>query len=491
TPDVTRPIRYMWDFSPIAGLTGSGSVNPYRTRVDSIIYEAPSLSINPVLPTAPGIEATVSWDFTVENNSNAADATNTWFGLVSPSGQVVPIQVIDLDNSVNMTPSGGIYQIGLIQRDSSRAFRVVANYNNCAMDSLRIVSGWDCGAFPSSLGALNCTPVREMLYIDPQPAELQANLTLTPSGPFNMCDSFLVELNVVSSQTASLRNIRVQVALPLSGGLTYNPGTTELLYPMLSTFGSVADPVITGNLLRWTINSISPPINTNDLPGVVKPDSNAFTIRFYLTTNCNMVSGERFVVRLRSEQVCGDPLPPTILLSDPIDIVGATQPYSTVVDAQPTQNAACPMNYTFAVEVINAGLGSTSTGDSIFVDLGPGYSYAGNFAGLNNPPSNVAPTVQSGPGGLRLGWESLPGLTPVDTIAFTFDVDVSDAVACGPDVATVQTVVNSSVFCAATSSFCSAASQTGSYIMNLNIDRANLSFSAFNSTLQPIGGGYD
>ena len=62
-------VRYIWDFDPITPLTGPGSATTTRYGLDSLFYVAPSITINPVLPTAPGINSTISWDFTIENNS--------------------------------------------------------------------------------------------------------------------------------------------------------------------------------------------------------------------------------------------------------------------------------------------------------------------------------------------------------------------------------------------------------------------------------------
>lgn len=488
--DTMQAVRYLWDFEPIPALTGPGSTTPFRTRADSLFYEAPSLTINPVLPTAPGINSTISWDFTIENNSNTAASDSTWFALVSPSNLVVPISVIDLVSNTPIADVNGIYQIGLLLPDSVRSFRVVANYANCNIDSLQIVSGWDCNTYPANLAAYACTPATAWLYIDPQPSVLQANLTLEP-GPHDICDSLLVELEVVSSQLASVRDIDVQFLLPLSGGLTFAPGSAEMLYPAAGSFVSIPDPTIAGNSFGWDVNTINAIIAANDLPGTVLPDSNSFVIRFYLYTDCNMISGDRLRLRLEGDRICGDPLSPVLLISDPININGAVQPYQTTISAQAVETSSCPISETISVQIINGGLGATSTGDSIFVNLSPGYSYANGFVGQVNPPTNINPTVQSGPGGVRLGWESVVGIAAGDTISFDFEVDVSDAVPCGPDIITVQTVTNQTLFCARTSSNCTAATQTGSTIINLNIQRADLSFTGFNSTIQPIGGGYD
>ncbi|HHG83692.1 MAG TPA: T9SS type A sorting domain-containing protein, partial [Bacteroidetes bacterium] len=488
--DVMLPVKYLWDFEPIPQLIVPGSAPTLRAGRDSLSYEAPSITINPVLPTAPGIGSTISWDFTIENNSNTASADSTWFSLVSPSSLVIPISVVDLGSNMALSSVNGIYKIGQLRADSVRTIRVTANYTNCVVDSLQIIAGWDCDNYPANLAAYVCTPVASWLYIDPQPSVLQANLTVEP-GPHGICDSLLVEIEVVSSQLAGIRDIGLQFGLPLSGGLTFSTGSAEMRYPQAGAFTGIADPVISGNTFSWDVNTINANIAANDLPGTVKPDSNSFLIRFYLYTNCNMISGDRLRLRITGDRICGDALLPVLLISNPIDIIGAVQPYQTLVAAQTANNSNCPISQTIAVEIINAGPGSTSSGDSIFVNLGTGYAFAGNFIGQVNPPLVGAPSVLAGPGGVRLGWESIAGVAAGDTMSFTFEIDIGDAAPCGPDIITVQTVTNQVLACVRTMSNCNAATQTGSFVLNVNIQRPDLSFSGFNSTIQPIGGGYD
>ena len=488
--DVMQPVRYQWDFAPIPNLTGPGSVNPFVQRVDSISYEGPSISINPSLPSAPGISSVVSWDFTLENNSNIAAAGNTWFALVSPSGQIVPISVVDLRTSATLTPTNGMYQVGNLPQDSSWAYRIVANYNNCSPDSMRIVSGWDCNAYPGSVASYACTPTETWIYVLPQPSELQANLTIEP-GSHDICDSFLVEIQVVSSQIANIKDIMVNVGLPLTGGLSFAAGSAEMQYPQSAAFTPIADPVISGNLLTWDVNTINAIIAANDLPGTLRPDSNILNLRFYLNTNCDMISGDRIRLRLEGNRGCGDALTPLVLLSTPIQITGAVQPYVTQVSANSSTSSNCPLTETIQFEFVNAGTAATSSGDSIFFNLSPGYAYGGSFNGQVNAPGNTSPNIQSGPGGLRLGWEIPVGLVVGDTVRFNFNVNVGDEVPCGPDIVSVQTVTTQTLFCARTSTNCSASTQTGSTQVNLNIVRPDLSFTAFNSTIQPIFGGFD
>ncbi len=487
-PDIMQPVKYFWNFAPIPALTGPGSVAPTQNRVDSISYESPSLTINPTLPNAPGISSVVSWEFTLENNSNLASATNAWFALVSPSGLIVPTSVRYLFNNSLLTPVGGIYAIGTLPQDSARSYRITADYANCSPDSLRIVAGWDCNSIPANLGAYPCTLAEAWVYVQPQPSVLQATFATEP-GPHGICDSLRVDVQVVSSQLARVKDILVGIGLPLSGGLTYSMGSAQMQYPLTAGFVSIPNPTIAGNLLTWDINTVNALISANDLPGTTRPDSNIFNLRFYLYTNCDMISGDRIRLRLDGNRGCGDALTPVLMLSDPIQIQGAVQPYVTHLTASAVDGPACPVGKTITINMVNAGATFTNAGDSLFVNLSPGYSYAGGFLSQLNAPSNTNPQVQSSPGGVRMGWEIPSALAVGDTMRFTFNVIAGDIVPCGTDIATVQTVTTQTLFCARTLTNCTASTQTGSTVLNLSIVRPNLNFSAFNSTIQPIVGG--
>jgi len=310
-------------------------------------------------------------------------------------------------------------------------------------------------------------------------------------GPFDICDSVEVDLQVVSAQIASVRNIQVQVTLPLGGGLTYANGSAQLRYPNAAPYANVAGPTVSGNLLTWNINTVSPVIATRNLPGVINPDSNRFHLRFMLYTDCNLISGDRLRVRVTGIKGCNDPVTPILLLSDPININGAVQPYVTTVAAQASAPASCPETKTISLAAVNTGGAPTGVGDSVVVSFGPGYSYAGGFVPISHAPGNANPHINSSAAGLGLVWPMPLGLAPGDTMRFTFQVAVGDAVPCGADLATVQTVTNQSLFCARTGTNCLSSLQTGSTVMSLSVQRPDLNFFAFSSTIQPIVGGND
>lgn len=481
---------YVFDFQPIDQLTGPNSYITRRVDFDYLNQNEAQLELLPLLPNVPGIEETVSWDFQMSNNSISFDATNSWMSIVSPSGNVIPILVEDLDANMVLSTVNGIYQLGDVAINTTRNFRITANYLSCDLDSLIIYSGWDCDGYPTATQPDACILDSSIIFVDPQPSDLQGSLAIS-SGNVDICDSIVVDVTVVSAQVGEIGDIEVNFLLPLSAGLNYRMGSGLMEYPNGGGFVSIPDPIIAGTQLSWDINALSALIAANDLPGTIQPDSNSINLRFVLETNCNFISGQRFAMQITGSRPCGDLLPQVLQFSDPININGVAQPYSTVVDGSIIENANCPMGQTVGVSLINGGAGTSTSTDSLFVDLNHGYSYAGNFAGGTNPPSPSAPTIQVFPSGTRLSWPMPVGIVPGDTVSFTFEVDISDQVSCGLDFATISSVVNTNLFCARTNMNCNAGSQTGSFILNIPINRPDLDLTGFASTLAPVTGGYE
>ncbi len=427
TPQQELNVRFAGLFEAIPNLTLPGSV-PLTPSIsaDRIIYEPPHLVITPALTTVQGVCSTVSWNFTLSNNSNVADAGNVWFALVSPSGQVIPL-TFQANCSTAFTPtSGGLYQVGSLAHGASRTYCITATYANCNLDSLRIIAGWDCNTYPANAPAYTCTPTVRTVYVQPQPAEMQATIT-TSSSTVGICDSLWVEATVASTQIGCLNNISLTFSLPLTGGLTYAPGSAQLLYPTSGIYVPVADP-LPG--LTWNINTINSTIATNGLPGTLQTAQNSFVLRFLVRTNCNMVSGDRIRLQVNANRSCGQALTPLILLSPSINITGANPPYQSNVTTTITDVSACPMTKRITVTMVNAGPGATVAGDRIVVNFGNGYTYGGGFIGITNAPIPSAPTIVSGTGGSSLAWMIPPNLAQGATVSFSFlDTIGTDALA--------------------------------------------------------------
>lgn len=480
--------RYLWDFAPLPQI--ASYTNLRRIGRDSLSYNPPEINLDANTPSVPGLDSLVTWQFRVENNSNSSASANTWLALISPSGLILPAEVFDLTNGAPLTPVNGIYQLGTLQSDSSLNIRVRANYQNCNRDSLIILSGWDCNAYPLNVGSLICTPDSLTLYLEPQPAEIQAQLVLPP-GPYDMCDSIPVEILVSNVLLPKIADMRVSLRLPANGGLEFVSGTGELAYPQAGGFASVADPTGAGNVRVWNLDNISALLASDNLAGISNPDSNSFTLRFFLQTNCNFVSGDRFFVRVRGTEICGANLEPLILASPSVDLNGANTSYTTSLTATAQTLGSCPDQREIRISLVNAGLGNTGSEDSLFVDLPAGFSYIGNFNGINNPPAHAVPNISGGSGPSRLAWNLFTGLTPGDSLVFSFEIGVDPTRLCGPEIINIQSVVNNNLFCATSSSFCNSAVQTGSFILNQSISRPDLDLLGFTSSLQPISGGYD
>lgn len=486
TPNATLLLPHRVDFAPVPAFTGPGSAAPWDTDNDRIVYKAPTLSLSG-LTTVSGTASTVQWNFSLTNTSNVASAGNVWFALQTMQGQVIPLQV-QANCSTTVNPTGGIYQVGTLAPGAIRNYCITANYGSCNRDSLRIVAGWDCDGYPSSVAAYTCPTVKRMLYVDPAPTELQATIT-TSSDSMGICDTLDVELTISATQNGFVNGINLGITLPLSGGLTYVPGSTVMSYPASGPWTGVTNPILNANQLNWTIGALNTTLGFTGLPGALQTPSNTFKIRFRVIGNCNMVSGDRIRFVLNGIRTCGAPLPTLTLLSNPINITGASTPYSSTVTSTVTDTLACPMVKRITVTMVNNGPGATLSTDRIVVNFGAGYSYGGGFMGISNAPANTVPIPNTTVGGSSLTWNTPGGVPGGSTISFSFLVNVGNAVACGSDLVAVQALTNQTLYCARTNSNCTtSAVQTGWTSVGVNTTRPNLALDQLSMSLQPMGG---
>ena len=177
TPAINQAIENDWTFAGTQNISGTGSYPTFLSVVqDSIIYQAPNLSIQSTLPSIIALTDTISWDVNLSNTSNTSNALNTWLSGPAISGISIS-QVVDLGTNLPIIPVGSIYQVGTVNANTTRTFRIKATYTSCAVDSIIIFSGWDCMAgYPASIGAYHCTTEKITLKSMPPPLVIASTI---------------------------------------------------------------------------------------------------------------------------------------------------------------------------------------------------------------------------------------------------------------------------------------------------------------------------
>lgn len=471
-PLISQVINYNWEFAPVPQLTGPNSEPPFKSANDIIRHRPPQLWIPPI-PTVSGTASTVTWTVPVSNQSNVANSTNTWMALVSPTGLVQPTSV-QVAGGPAITSVGGIYQLGTLPFNSTRSYQITATYGNCNLDSLRVLIGWDCNGYPSSLAANPCIATSAKLEVQPAPTALQATLTATPA-TIGICDSFTVEAVVVATQPGDVLNIGLQVSLPLTNGLSYLPGSSSLLYPVSGSYVPLGNPTISGNQLIWQSSLVDLP---DTLPGVTQIGPNTFRIRFRLRSNCNMISGDQLRMDVLGTRTCGAALPPFPVLSNPITITGATPAYTTQITTTVTDVNVCTRVKRLTIRMRKIGTAWVAAGDAIAVNLPAGNAYLGGFTATTNPPGTTTPTILTGPGGNRLTWPIATSLANGDSMVFSFNVTAP----CGMSLVTVQSLNAATLSCGVTT--CSTFVQAGGALATYTVALPNLGLNITSATYQ-------
>jgi len=429
----------------------------------TLIYDAPRLKVEgtPDLVTVTGTP--VEWTIKVSNLSNATTAKNAFLFFKSAQSSLTVTQVIDLNTNLPITPIGDIYPIGDLPASSDRYFKVRASFSSCVLDTLFAHAGWRCEGYPSSAASYACyhtAPHDTLRYIPTQPNVLFSNISITPN-PSNLCDTLTVELTLNNASQSAAYQPTLYMLLP--PGLTYVNGSSEYLYPSTSTYQPLPNPNTFLIFRVWNLTTQTSPL------GLTPTGSNSsIKVRFKLVSNCNYVSGLQIRFFLLYWNYCNQPLSqigssPVVALSNVI------VPYNTSINAPNLTVTECQQTLTYTIGVTNLGAGSTTTFDSIRVTFPAGVTYVTSSTnGINNFTTHE-PMITSIGSNVILQWGLQSGHGAGTNIQYSFQVSVGPSLPSGTYPVSVQTLINATQTCGA--STCNTFYATGTATANLTINR--------------------
>jgi len=480
-------VGYIWNFETVPQFDRP---NAYTTRLvqnDGLFYAGPDMELSGI-QSADGISNTVSWNVTLANNSNESDADNGWILPVSTSGAITVTEVRDTATQT-VIPLNGVYELGsFLSGGDSRTFQITATYTSCTADSLVLYSGWNCSGYPVDLASYPCSPDSLTLYVSPQNSQLQAQLAAPSGTQVDLCDSIPFVLSLASTQLASIEDVVIDIVVPLSGGLSIVPDSSQLAYPSSVGMGAISNPSQVGNVYSWSLDSLSAYIDANGLEGsLAMGDSNTVQIRFLMETDCDFISGLNFFVRIRSNRPCGDALPTLFRASPPIRINGADVLYQTNISLVLPDTLGHCRPEAMGLQIVNIGPNATDVGDQIQCLLPDGLSYAGGMQAFGIAPSGN-PSQQSLGTQTLLSWAMPVGVSMGDTIAFAFDIQSDTDAGCANVNVTARTLAEVSLSC--NGSVCPAAvTQTGATTGGITIDLPIVGLDLIQADWTAIGGG--
>ncbi len=474
-PLVSQGITDDWIFTPTVFLTGAGSFSTSIIDHDYVVYQAPDLLLQSILPSVNAPDSNAVWYINISNSSNVSNAFNAWLSAPQITGVNIT-QVYDLDNSIVVPPSGAFYKLGEVSQAAVRKFRITGSFTSCNQDSIIIYSGWNCAGYPDSLAAYQCVPQKITLKETPLLPLLDLNIT-SPAGSVPLCDTTTYIVDGLNFQLGTLYNVLLSIDLP--AGLSIVPGSSKLSYPLNSVYTAIPNPAfVNGTTWQWNLSVINNLIRVNGLGGILDTNMNEFKIKFKVVTNCDYTSGSIIHFTLKGNAACGFPVIKETA-APRFYITGALPPYSTEISLRTSYLSPCALPSLMRAVVQNKGPSAFGSSDSVIVQLPPGVSYtAGSFTGIHNAPAVSVPSQVTYGGSIYLGWKLPPGVAFGDSTVFTFNYQGNPSLlSCDISLFEGSTISSGPVTCTTSGSSCAIDVVTGDTTLSVYTYKAFLALS--------------
>ncbi|MGB4205890.1 MAG: hypothetical protein WBJ84_09780, partial [Bacteroidales bacterium] len=302
----------------------SGWLNVERANALNTKVPAPKLNGGAIYHSTDG---SGEWALSLQNQSNAVDAENTWLYLNNTSGFT---NIVVKDGGSTVSPDGnGFYQLGKLLKSSTKNITITAdNLSSCDADSLQVYTGFQCVSYPTSLPTLSCIE-NKWLRITHEASQIQLEVDQQPAGG-DLCTEDTVIFTINSALGAYADNPKFIVESLGGVSITYQ----EIEWPAGSGNWESINPVNDGGKLIYNVEDHSVLFDehgTKGLPGTIEaPGTNErqARLRIQFNTTCDFVSGSTFTVRQQADRPCGLPIPATlgynsVVHTNPVNIDGA------------------------------------------------------------------------------------------------------------------------------------------------------------------------
>ncbi|MFK7806581.1 MAG: gliding motility-associated C-terminal domain-containing protein [Saprospiraceae bacterium] len=469
----------------------------FPNPIDTSFYKAaalrtlyPDLELDATFFSYTSYNDQAEWDFTLENmitnvaSFDSGTAKNVWVRPFSASGLLNDFELTNGVTGSSYPQINGIFQIGTMDPAEIENLRLTATNSSCNEEPVEVFYGWNCDIYNNPI-TTPCFEDSKIFTVISPPAALEQTVE-SPIGSHFLCDT--IDYHTITIFNANLGTAyqpTVEVQLP--PGVFVLPGSSEISYPSNNAFTVIGDPIDTGTgTMLWNIALTQDSIGQNGLPGFISNPSHSFQIRFQLFTNCDFIAGSYPIFFADAEQVCGIPTNSLAEAGEPITLSGLPPPYNSSISAvsgTPTVN--CEDSTSVSVNLIADA--NTINGDSIFITLPAGISYVPNSFSGNTNAVNQEPLLAMINNLQVLKWPLIPNIVAGDAIAFDIEIMGLSDLECGPRIMLLQTVGPASALCTADNSTCNILVETGSSILQLNIDRASFDLSDFKVTVTPSG----
>ncbi len=398
TGALTGEVRYFAKEYFYAGTNAQAGIGTTSAGVINVTpAERPSINLLNLRGTVEG-DSPGQWEVEIRNPSSQ-NAPYLWVAFEDGPDQLgIDIQSLSY-GTIQLKPiaygNGKWYKVDASGVSPGEVIKLAIQFvfQGCAPDSVRMLAGWNCAAYPSSPITSTCAENGLSLKVAPRNAALKLALLSAPTAPLPLlCSPFNVELEYTSIQLGNVFSPKVLVDLPK--GMLLN--RLRLEYPNGSGNWETITPQRTGNRLSIDL-SVHDKLKAKNIPGVLfndEPNNRAMRISLDLSTDCDFSPGTSLRFIAEGQMDCTVPAQGSglTIFSEPITIVGVSPPYTPVISA--TQSIALDgCNNTGELKLSVAllrGKTTTTQADRTLVYLPAGVEYLSYSC--TSPNRNNCPT---------------------------------------------------------------------------------------------------
>lgn len=476
-------------------------------------YLAPSFILNSTNPVHLGYTKNANWPITITNASTQT-VPNVWL-YIEPKASL-PVDSVKI-GSVIFTPDiNGFFRLGTFIGNEAKNYTVYSKNLACNPDSLSVYIGYGCDGYPISFTPTTCNFAPRKLYIQPQPAAIQTQITSLASTPIDtsnasssvygsstiyMCQSFPFEMELQATQPGNLYNVRESLTFPFNGGvgLDYINDSGYIEYPIGTTprkFSSTANTSILSQISSGTVvfdlAQIDPTnfgIDSSLLgTGLGNNSTRRVKLRWKMKSNCNLVNGDQWQATQLANSPCGAPAAgnSTVTSGYLLSLTGVTRPYVANLKVSTGLDGCGSQNTQIRIEKIGAGAPQPT--DSITVRL-PKTVSAGavTCSGAACPAGAIVYTTRTDAlyQYITFPYPSSAGSTG-DTLLYSFPMTSKNKSTCANNQTVKADVFQQlTIYCGSPipANLCpNAKNSLGSETKSFDIRKAILSFDGYSST---------
>ncbi len=497
-----------------------------RTSNINMTYIPATVGHTPLNPIQNTFTKEVNWDVDVCNTTPGQTIDYNWVVLDNSAFPDLSItNVYEVSGAtqtlISTTRNGNqvMVPVGSIDGGECMTIRIYAENNSCEPADIEITQGWNCNAYPTDWMELVSCDTATFVRAIPEDAQISGAITplaLTPADPsdpgvgtfgsstVDMCEQFPVEFKIISSDAASIYDIKFNVLLPnLGSGLEYvaNSATIEVEgEDALNTTRSVAaagEAIFntTGGIWQFSLSDLDP-VNFGSGEGLtgagIDPGQNEITIRWMMEVTCEMVSGDNIIIESFALSPCSDPAIGNAdkVLSSPLNITGVVLPYTSTISTSISPDGTfrgCGDVKTIAIEAGISG-GTTGANDTLFIELTEGLDYEGNLT------CSAPSCVTFGGSKMVDGKEVLAFIYPAgvvnENVNFAFDIVSNGVSDCNADDISMKSTAQIAGLTCGTSTCPTTKVITGSTLSGITLEMPEYQI-ALNSVTPTGTGGFD